>query len=66
MSAAELVREVLAALNEWRMADVEHDTGMIVLYPLLGRVSGRYPDDFDAKEGGEHGESMGASSCGAD
>lgn len=49
-SLAELAREVLAELKAWRMADTDPETGMVVLYPLLGRLCGRYPDDFQAKE----------------
>lgn len=49
MTPSQLTVELLVALKEWKMADEEHETGMIVLYPLLGRLIGRYPDDFTTK-----------------
>lgn len=39
--------ELLALLKEWKMATVDPESGMIRLYPLLGRLAGEYPADFD-------------------
>jgi uncharacterized protein (TIGR02678 family) len=42
----QLSKDALDAMIEWKMADMEKDTGMIHLYPLLGRLTAAYPDDF--------------------
>lgn len=39
-------RELLAVLSDWLMAEVNEETGMIILKPLLGLLSGTYPKDF--------------------
>ncbi|KHF28217.1 hypothetical protein LR68_03031 [Anoxybacillus sp. BCO1] len=46
MTLAQLSSELLSALKEWKMAEHEQETGMVTLYPLLGRLVGRYSDDF--------------------
>jgi hypothetical protein len=38
------------------MAEREAETGMIILYPLLGRLVGTYPDDFLMKGTNEDDE----------
>lgn len=49
MTLPQLYKEVLEALIDWKMADVE-DAGMIYIYPLAGRSVGHYPVDFKRKE----------------
>ena len=49
MTTAQLASELLSALKDWKMAEYEQKTGMVVLYPLLGRLVGQYPDDFTMK-----------------
>lgn len=56
MTISQLSDEVLSALKEWKMAEREAETGMIILYPLLGRLVGTYPDDFLMKGTNEDDE----------
>ncbi|PDM39716.1 MULTISPECIES: TIGR02678 family protein [unclassified Geobacillus] len=49
MTPAQLTSVLLEELKQWKMADVEKETGMIMLYPLLGRIVGHYPPDFMKK-----------------
>ena len=45
-SISALRRELLQVMENWLMAEVHQETGMIVLKPLLGLLSGTYPKDF--------------------
>lgn len=45
-SISTLGKELLDVLESWLMAEVNNDTGMIMLKPLLGLLSGTYPKDF--------------------
>ncbi len=38
--------ELIAVMAEWEMLHTEGDTGMIVIRPLAGRVTGDYPSDY--------------------
>ncbi len=49
-SLKQLARELLTVMGQWKMAELEEETGMIFILPLLGRLTGKYPDDF---QGGE-------------
>ena len=40
------VTELLNLWREWKMAEVDEETGMVMLYPHLVRTTGRYPRDF--------------------
>jgi len=53
MDIAEVGRELLELLVEWKMAAEDEETGVIYLYPLLVRTTGSYPGDFkpEAAEG---------------
>lgn len=42
----QLGKDVLDIMCQWQMAKFDEETGMILLYPLLGRLSAKYPDDF--------------------
>jgi uncharacterized protein (TIGR02678 family) len=50
-TAAEKVigAELVNAMEEWEMIDRDRDTGLWVIRPLLGRIIGAYPEDFDEK-----------------
>jgi len=51
---AQTAGDLYELLEEWKMAAIDRETKTISLYPLLGRLSGRYPKDFEnvtAKEG---------------
>lgn len=55
----EVARELFIELVDWKMAKREVETGTILLLPLLGRLSGKYPRDFKPDEIEEvdvHGE----------
>lgn len=45
-SIASIRRELLQVMESWLMAEVHSETGMIMLKPLLGLLSGSYPKDF--------------------
>lgn len=49
-SAQEIARELIAFWKEWKMADVDEETGMVILYPHLVRTIGRYPREFFVRE----------------
>ncbi|GFR37305.1 hypothetical protein PRECH8_06010 [Insulibacter thermoxylanivorax] len=49
-SAQEIARELIALWKEWKMADVDEETGMVILYPHLVRTIGRYPREFFVRE----------------
>ncbi|MDQ0219234.1 TIGR02678 family protein [Peribacillus cavernae] len=53
-SLSTIRRELLAVLSEWLMAETNDETGMIILKPMLGLLTGSYPKDFlkGAKENG--------------
>ncbi|MTI82678.1 MAG: TIGR02678 family protein [Firmicutes bacterium] len=42
-------KELLEHLTDWRMADRDGETGVIILYPLLARLTGDYPRDYKDK-----------------
>lgn len=42
--------EILEALKDWMMADVDQDSSLVKIKPLMGVLVGTYPNDF---EGGE-------------
>lgn len=44
---AQTARDLLAFLEEWKMAERDPETGAVCLRPLLARITGRYPADFD-------------------
>ncbi|UOQ83564.1 TIGR02678 family protein [Gracilibacillus salinarum] len=46
MTAASIAAELLQLYQEWELAEVEPDTGMLVLKPAIARMVGHYPDDF--------------------
>ena len=46
---AATAQELKDLLMEWKMLEVEAETGMVLLLPLLARTIGRYPDDFSAE-----------------
>ncbi|NLJ68568.1 MAG: TIGR02678 family protein [Firmicutes bacterium] len=48
-SVAATAQELKDLLMEWKMLEVEAETGMVLLLPLLARTIGRYPDDFSAE-----------------
>lgn len=50
-TSKELHQDLLAVLVDWQMAEINEDTGVIALKPLLARTIGDYPQDFP--EGGE-------------
>lgn len=55
----QLARDLLELLVEWQMAVEDDDTGVVSLKPLLARLAGRYPRDYNqetAKEAAEDGE----------
>ncbi|MBD1379522.1 TIGR02678 family protein [Metabacillus arenae] len=43
----QLAKELLEVMGEWKMADVDEETDMILIYPLVGRIVGKYPSDYD-------------------
>jgi uncharacterized protein (TIGR02678 family) len=49
MTPAQLASVLLEEMKQWKMADIEQETEMIILYPLLGRIVGHYPSDFVKK-----------------
>jgi len=42
-------KELLEHLTDWKMADRDGETGVIILYPLLARLTGDYPRDYKDK-----------------
>ncbi|TCP29989.1 uncharacterized protein (TIGR02678 family) [Scopulibacillus darangshiensis] len=42
-------KDLLEAMEDWEMLHIEADTGMIVIRPLSGRVTGDYPKDYYKK-----------------
>ncbi|MEA4883574.1 MAG: TIGR02678 family protein [Clostridia bacterium] len=46
---SEVARELEAFLIEWRFARKDPESGMILLMPALGRVTGEYPAEFEEK-----------------
>lgn len=59
---SQIAADVLDVLEEWKMAMRDEETGTVVIYPLMARVTGRYPKDFQGttdekatKEEGGHG-----------
>lgn len=44
---AQTARDLLAFLEEWKMAERDPETGAVCLRALLARTAGRYPADFD-------------------
>ncbi|UFU00258.1 TIGR02678 family protein [Radiobacillus kanasensis] len=51
MSYGAVAEELLHLYKEWEMALVEEDTGMLVLKPVIARMVGHYPSDY--QDGGE-------------
>lgn len=49
MSMNKLQRELLAALENWKMARSD-ESGLLWLTPLLGRTVGAYPDDYEPEK----------------
>lgn len=47
---SQLASSLLETLIEWTFAKKDEETGMIFIYPALGRMIGDYPEDF--KKGG--------------
>lgn len=43
---ATIAEELLQLYKEWEMVFVEENTGMIILKPTMGRMTGHYPEDF--------------------
>jgi uncharacterized protein (TIGR02678 family) len=41
-----ICKDILSVMESWLMADVNQETGLIELKPLLGLLSGTYPKDF--------------------
>jgi uncharacterized protein (TIGR02678 family) len=41
-----ICKDLLIVMESWLMAEVNQETGMIELKPLLGLLSGKYPKDF--------------------
>lgn len=39
--------DVLTHLEEWSFAEIEEDTGLIILLPAVIRMIGQYPEDFE-------------------
>lgn len=42
-------KELLEHLMDWKMAARDRETGVIILYPLLARLTGDYPRDYKVK-----------------
>jgi uncharacterized protein (TIGR02678 family) len=49
-SLKQIGKELLDVMIDWKLASIEEETGMILLYPLLGRTIGHYPKDFVRSE----------------
>ncbi|PLR79073.1 TIGR02678 family protein [Bacillus sp. V3-13] len=49
-STTTIRRDLLNMMEAWLMAEVNPETGMILLKPLLGLLSGTYPKDFMKEE----------------
>ncbi|WP_299088789.1 TIGR02678 family protein [uncultured Metabacillus sp.] len=45
-STSAIRTELVAAMKDWMMADVDEDTSLIRIRPLLGVITGEYPADF--------------------
>jgi uncharacterized protein (TIGR02678 family) len=45
-SSSAIRSELVKAMKEWMMVDVEADTSLLRLRPLLGVITGEYPADF--------------------
>ncbi|HET7521839.1 MAG TPA: TIGR02678 family protein, partial [Bacillales bacterium] len=43
---SQIAGDLLEVLREWKMAFRDEETGAIVIYPLMARMTGRYPKDF--------------------
>ena len=52
-SIASTMNELIDVLNGWEMLTMDNDTGVYLIRPLLGRISGRYPNRF-LEEGKQH------------
>jgi len=48
-SVSVTAEELLEHLTDWKMADRDGETGVIILYPLLARLTGDYPRDYKDK-----------------
>jgi len=46
-SVSETAKDLYKLLEEWQMASRDKETGVISLQPLLARVVGKYPKDFN-------------------
>ncbi|GAE94835.1 hypothetical protein JCM21714_4029 [Gracilibacillus boraciitolerans JCM 21714] len=46
MTYTAIALELLQLYKEWELADVEDDTGMLVLKPAIARMTGHYPKDY--------------------
>lgn len=46
MSYTTIADELLQLYKEWEIAEVEGDTGMLVLKPAIARMTGAYPSDY--------------------
>ena len=46
-------QDVLKYLQEWKMARRDPEKNTVILFPLLGRITGRYPTNFNRKNTGE-------------
>lgn len=46
MSYTNIAEELLQLYKDWEMAEVESDTGMLVLKPAIARMIGHYPKDY--------------------
>ncbi|WP_106496594.1 TIGR02678 family protein [Lentibacillus sp. Marseille-P4043] len=50
------MNELIVLLEDWEMLEIEAVTNAYILKPLFGRFAGRFPKDFEAKEGQTHDE----------
>jgi uncharacterized protein (TIGR02678 family) len=50
MPLGEVAHQVYQLLAEWQLAATDPETGQVILYPALVRLSGRYPADFHPEQ----------------
>ena len=43
-----IAKELFEMYQEWEMAEVESETGMLVFKPVIARMVGHYPSDYKA------------------
>lgn len=55
-SITSTVKELMMLLTDWEMLKEEDDTHAYLLRPLIGRLSGSYPEGFDVKEAKHNNE----------